>query len=84
MVLDLGYSGIIFDCFWINNNQFILVSGLDYPQVFDFYLFDVSKNGGKTIYTSKSNISVDEYLKIDYFRNFNLKKRGCPYVGPYP
>lgn len=90
MVLWLGSSQIIFDCFWINNSQFILVSGLDdlyldfrcsYKRhVFHFYLYDVSKNGGETTYISKSNVSVDEYFNIGYFWNFNLKKRGYPVV----
>ena len=87
MVLWLGSSQIIFDCFWINNSQFILVSGLDLDldfrysynrHVFHFYLYDVSKNGGETTYISKSNISEDEAYEINYFLNFNLKKRGYP------
>lgn len=87
MVLWLGSSQVICDCFWINNNQFILVSEpefnfryTDKRHVFCFYLYDVSKNGGETTYISKSNISVDEAYKINYFLNFNLKKRGYPAV----
>lgn len=77
LILWLGALALMYDCFWLDNNRFILVGySNEWISIDDWFrLYDLSK-GTVSDYIFDSTYIVRE--DIEYTCQYNLKARGYP------